>query len=96
MSKRNSIERELEEVREQHRREPIERGPIERERAFGGAYRSYRINGIRRTDVDNFFSRTRRDLISLIARELNGLGSARVQTTTWIRFMHDFLSVVDG
>ena len=61
--------------------------PIERE--FGGAYRSYRINGRPKMDVDTFFSRIREGLIELIKRELNDLNSARIQTTTWIRFARD-------
>ena len=40
-------------------------------------------------DVDTFFSRIRGELISLITRELTDLNSARVQTTSWIRFMKD-------
>ena len=38
----------------------------EREQAFGGAYRSYRVNGRSKMDVDTFFSRIRGDLIELI------------------------------
>ena len=59
------------------------------ERAFGRVYRSYRVNGKPRMDVDTFFSHIRRDLISLITRELTDLNLARVQTTTWIRFTKD-------
>ena len=40
-------------------------------------------------DVDTFFSRIRESLIDLIKRELTGLNSARIQTTTWIRFVKD-------
>ena len=40
-------------------------------------------------DVETFFSRIRGELISLITRELTDLNSARVQTTTWIRFIKD-------
>ena len=40
-------------------------------------------------DVDTFFSRVREGLIELIKRELNDLNSARVQMTTWIRFVRD-------
>ena len=60
---------------------------VECERAFGGAYRSYRVNGRPRMDVDTFFNRIRGDLIDLITRELTVLNSARVQTTTWIKFI---------
>ena len=38
----------------------------EREQAFGGAYRSYRVNGRPRMDVETFFHRIRGDLIDLI------------------------------
>ena len=40
-------------------------------------------------DVGTFFSRMREGLIELIKRELTVLNSARVQTTTWIRFVKD-------
>ena len=38
-------------------------------------------------DVDTFFDRIRQNPIDLMNREIQDLGSARVQTTTWIRFM---------
>ena len=71
----------------QQREEPEPFNPIER--AFGGSYRSYRINESPRMDVETFFHRIRGGLIDLIKRELNDLNSARVQTTTWIRFVRD-------
>ena len=67
--------------------EPKPFKPIERE--FRGSYRSYRINGRPKMDVDTFFNRIRKGLIGLIKRELNDLNSARVQTTTWIRFVRE-------
>ena len=39
--------------------------PIEREQAFGRAYRSYTINGRSRMDVDTFFDQIRQNLINL-------------------------------
>ena len=69
------------------RAEPEPFNPIEHE--FRGAYRSYRINGRPKMDVDTFFSRIREGLIELIKRELNDLNSARIQMTTWIRFARD-------
>ena len=59
------------------------------EHEFGGAYRSYRSNGRPKMDVHTFFSRIREGLIELIKRELNDLNSARIQMTTWIRFVSD-------
>ena len=40
--------------------------PIELEQVFGGAYRSYRINGRPKIDVDKFFNRIGKRLIELI------------------------------
>ena len=61
--------------------------PIELEQAFRGAYRSHRINGRPKMDVDTFFNRIRKELIELIKRELKTRTSARIQTTAWIRFI---------
>ena len=46
-------------------------------------------------DVDTFFSRIKGELVSLIRRELTDLNSARVQTTTWIRFIQEFEDLVE-
>ena len=46
-------------------------------------------------DVDTFFNHIRGELISLINRELTNLNSARVQTTTWIRFIQEFEDIVE-
>ena len=59
--------------------------PIELEQAFGGAYRSYRVNGKPKMDVDTLFSKIRKELIELIKRELKTRTSAKIQTTAWIR-----------
>ena len=69
--------------------EPKPFKPIELEQAFGGAYRSYRINGKPKIDVDTFFNRIKKELIKLIERELRTRTSARIQTTAWIRFVRN-------
>ena len=49
-------------------------------------------------DVDTFFNRIRQNLIDLMNRELTDLGSVKVQTTAWIRFIEaledDFGNIV--
>ena len=69
--------------------EPEPFKPIELEQAFGGFYRSYRVNGRPKIDVDTFFSRIRKGLIELIKLELKTQTSARIQMTAWIRFVRD-------
>ena len=46
--------------------EPKPFKPIELEQAFSGAYRSHRINGRPKIDVDTFFNRIGKGLIELI------------------------------
>ena len=70
-------------------KEPKPFKPIELEQAFRGAYRSYRINGKPKMDVDTFFNRIRKELIELIKLELKTQTSAKIQMTAWIRFIHD-------
>ena len=70
-------------------KEPKPFKPIELEETFGGAYRSHRVNGRPKIDVDTFFDRIRKRLIELIERELKTRTSARIQTTAWIRFVRD-------
>ena len=70
-------------------KEPKPFKPIELEQAFGGAYRSYRVNGRPKIDVDTLFNRIRKELIGLIKQELKTRTSARIQTTVWIRFIRD-------
>ena len=47
-------------------KEPAPLKPIELEKAFNGAYRSYRIGRKPKMDVDTFFYRIRKELIGLI------------------------------
>ena len=70
-------------------KEPKPFKPIELEQAFGGAYRSYRVNGRPKIDVDTFFNRIGKILIELIERELKTRTSVRIQMTVWIRFVRD-------
>ena len=69
--------------------EPKPFKPTELEQAFVGAYRSYRVNGRPKIDVDTSFNRIRKELIGLIKRELKTRTSARIQNTAWIRFVRD-------
>ena len=70
-------------------KEPKPFKPIELEQAFRVAYRSYRVNGRPKIDVDMFFNRIRKELIGLIERKLKTRTSARIQTTAWIGFVRD-------
>ena len=70
-------------------KEPKPFKPIELEQAFRGDYKSYRINGRPKIDVDMFFNRIGKRLIELIEQELKTRTSARIQMTVWIRFVRE-------
>ena len=70
-------------------KEPKPFKPIELEQAFRGSYRSSRVNGRPKIDVDMFFSRIRKELIELIKIELKTRTSAKIQTTACFRLLRD-------
>ena len=69
-------------------------GPRQLERAFGGAYRCYRIDGIEGMGVDTFFTRIKRFLMELLSRETRNR-AVHSQATTWIRFIKDGIESVE-
>ena len=99
ISMQNLIKKKIEELKGPRKLKPEKSfNPIELEQAFNRAYRSRKINGRARMNIDTFFDRIRQNLIDLMNRELTDLGSARLQTTAWIRFIQsledDFLNVI--
>ena len=58
------------------------------EKAFGKAHQSHRIKGYG-TDIDEFFENSKNKLMELIESKLKELGSAKIQTTTWIEFVKE-------
>ena len=88
--KRNSLRKAIEGLKHGTKPEPVPEPEWNfKEQAFGRAYRSCRVNGRPKMDVDTLFSRIREKLIESIKRKLTVLNSARAQTTTWIRFIKD-------
>ena len=63
-------------------------GPRQLEGAFRGAYRRYGIDGMPEMNPDTFFSRVRRFLIDLLAKE-SRMGAMCSQAMTWIKFRKD-------
>ena len=69
-------------------------GPKQLDGAFGGAYRCYWIDGIKRMDVDTFLARRRKFLIDLLSRETINR-AVQSQATNWIRFVKDEVEQVE-
>ena len=89
--RRNNLKRAIDEMLESHPKIEETHTPEFRqlEQAFDRAYRSYRVMGRPRMDPEESYRLVRSSLIDLITRELSGLRSVRIQTTTWIRFRRD-------
>ena len=60
-------------------------GPVQFQRAFNNAYRSYRIAGYQGIDPGTFFAKVRKMIVDLIRKEAIR-EAVRTQATTWIRF----------
>ena len=60
-------------------------GPIQLQRAFNNACRSYRIAEYRGIDLGTFFTKVRKMIVDLIRKE-TVREAVRTQATTWIRF----------
>ena len=69
-------------------------GPKQLNEAFSGAYRSYRMDGIRGMDPGTSLDKVKKFLVKLM---LGGTQSTavRVQATVWIRFTRDRVEIVD-
>ena len=72
-------EKEAEE--EQQQEEDIDLTPHEHERALKGAYRSFVIPGVSKTDIDSYFDQTKPHIKTLIEKQLKEMGPAKVITT---------------
>ena len=67
--KRNSRKKAIEGLKRGTKPEPVTEPEwtfMKREQAFNGAYRSYKVNGRPRMDVETFFNHIRGDIIELI------------------------------
>ena len=77
--KRNSLRKVIEGFKRGSKPEPVPEPEWNfKEKAFDGDYRSYRVNGRPKMDIETFFSQIRGKLIELIERELKTCNSAKI------------------
>ena len=69
-------------------------GPRQLEGAFSGAYRHYKIDGIKGMDVNTFFDRTRKSIIELLSKETRNR-AVHSQVSIWIRFIKDGIEYIN-
>ena len=76
------VEKETEE--EQQQEEDNDLTPHEHERALKGAYRSFVIPGLPKTDIDSYFDQTKPHIKTLIENQLKEMGSTKIIMTLWV------------
>ena len=75
------VEKEAEEEQEE---ENVDLTPHEHERALKGAYRSFVIPGVPKTDIDSYFDQTKPYIKTLMENQLEKMGSVKTIMTLWV------------
>ena len=78
------VEKEAEEEQQQEKEEDNDLIPHEHESAIKGAYRSFVIPGLPKTDIDSYFDQTKPRIKTFIENQLKEMGSERIIMTLWV------------
>ena len=78
------VEKEAEEEQQQEKEEDNDLIPHEHESAIKGAYRSFVIPGLPKTDIDSYFDQTKPRIKTFIQNKLKEMGSERIIMTLWV------------
>ena len=72
------IEKEAEDGQQQQEEEDVDLTPREHQRALKGAYRSFVIPGVPKTDIDSYFDQSKPHIKTLIENQLKEMGPAKI------------------
>ena len=78
------VEKQAEEEQQQEKEEDNDLTPYKHERALKGAYRSFVIAGLPKTDIDSYYDQTKPHIKTLIENQLKEMGSAKIIITLWV------------
>ena len=76
------IEKEAGEQQQQE--EDVDLTTHEHERALKGAYKSFKMPGKPKADVDSYFDQAKPYIKTLIEKQLQKMGSAKIIMTLWV------------
>lgn len=74
----------IEDVPDNLYEEPADLTPREHKHALHKTFRSFRIPGVKKTDVDSYLALVRPHVEQLIIEQVEDMGSAKVQLSMWI------------
>ena len=77
------VEKEAEEEQQQ-KEEDINLTPHEHERALKGAYRSFVMPGLPKTDIDSYFDQNKPYIKTSIENQLKEMGPVKISMTLWV------------
>ena len=80
---------------EQQQEEDVDLTPNEHERALKGAYRSFVIPGVSKTDIDSYFDQTKPHIKTLIENQLKEMGPAKTTMTLSVRWKKRIMSLIE-
>ena len=89
------VEKEAEEEKQQQEEEYIDLTPHEHERTLKGAYESFVIPGVPKTDIDSYFNQTKLNIKMLIKTHLKEMGSEKIIMTQWVRWKKPIMLVIE-
>ena len=69
---------------QQQQEEDVDLTTHEHERALKGAYRSFKMPGKPKADVDSYFDQAKPYIKTLIEKQLQKMGSAKIIMTLWV------------
>ena len=78
------VEKGAEEEQQQEKEEDNDLIPHEHESAIKGAYRSFVIPGLPKTDIDSYFDQTKPRIKTFIQNKLKEMVSERIIMTLWV------------
>ena len=74
----------LKDIVEKEAEEDIDLTPHEHKRALKGAYRSFVMPGLPKTDTDSYFDQAKLHIDRLIEKQLKEMGSVKIIMTLWV------------
>ena len=80
------IEKETEDGQQQQEEEDVDLTPREHQRALKGAYRSFVIPGVPKTDIDSYVDQSKPHIKTLIENQLKEMGPAKIIMTLLVRW----------
>ena len=62
--------------------------PVPHQHAINEVYRSFRLNGVNKMDIDSYLKLVESHLVKLAREQVNAMGSIKIQFILGVKFLH--------